>query len=447
MKRRLILGAAYLLIVVVVAIAVPFGVTLSQRLTDELGGRVEREGYAVAAAVEDRLERGQRDGLDSLARSVVQRIGGRVIITDGGGILLADSQGPVPSPPPSYASRPEIALALAGSAGWSVRSSRTLGHDLLVSAVPVSSSAGVLGTVRISFPMDDVREAIWRAWGFLALVGGIALVAGLAMAAGMARWVTRPLASAASMAGRIGGGDLDARVPEEGPPEVRELARDMNSMAQRISDMLRAEREFAANASHQLRTPLAALRLSLEEVAEGSNPRREAAHAIAQADRLGDVVNVLLRLGEARERGRAPVDLVIVARELSTSAADGPAVDVEGAGLALGDPERIRQVVGNLLDNARRYARDRVEVVVRHVDGKVTLRVDDDGPGIPEDERARVFDRFYRGRTPRGRGSGLGLALARELARADGGTIHADGNERGGARFDVTWDASPDPDG
>jgi signal transduction histidine kinase len=251
--------------------------------------------------------------------------------------------------------------------------------------------------------------------------------------------VTAPLATAASVASRIERGDLEARVSDVGPPEVRELARNMNSMTARINDMLRAEREFAANASHQLRTPLTALRLSLEEAIEGDDPREEAAHALQQADRLGQVMESLLRLGQVRERAADAVDLAEVARGYGDLAGSGPPVRVTGAGMARGDPERVRQVVANLIDNAMRFAHSRIVVSIEPANGRMTLRVDDDGPGIPDDDLSRVFDRFYRGGSPVGAGSGLGLAVARELVRADGGTIRADASPLGGARFVVEW--------
>ena len=443
MRRRLIAGAAYLLVVVVVGLTVPFAATLGTRLTDELGARVEREAFAVASIVEDRLERGRTAQMQRLIRNLSSRIGGRVIVTDHSGVLLADSLQPPGLHPPTYASRPEIASALAGRPVWEVRPSHTLGYDLMVSAVPIRSAGRVFGAVRISFPMSAVHAAIHRSWWFLAAVGVVTLLVGLLLAAGLARWITRPLRVAASVARRIEGGDLKARVPAGGPPEVRELGRDFNAMTDRLADLLRANREFAANASHQLRTPLTALRLSLEEIRDGVDPRGEAEHAIVQADRLRDVVDALLALGTARERGFAPVDVAAIARELEGG--EPILLEVEGAGIALGDESRVRQVLGNVVDNARRHAASTVRVTVERRGDRVVVAVDDDGPGIAVEERARVFDRFARGSSPTGTGSGLGLAVARELAAADGATIEIADGRLGGARFEVSYRAAAQP--
>ena len=438
------LGAAYLLVVVIVGLAVPFGAALRHRLIDELGGRVEREAFTVGTAFEDALERGQRSRLQPFVESAARRIGGRILITDSTGILLADSlQAPGPEPP-SYASRPEIARALAGAPNWEVRHSATLGYDLLVSAVPVRSSTGIAAVVRISYPMGDLTGSIHRAWLFLGLVGVVTLAIGLGLAGWLARWLARPLRDAAGVVRRIAGGDLDARVPEAGPPEVRELARDMNAMTERLADLLRANREFAANASHQLRTPLTALRLTLEEAAVGDDPRGEARSALAEADRLAAIVESLLALGADRVPGTDAVDVAEVALQVAGSQpSSAPRVVVLGEGLARADTERLRQVVGNLVDNATRFARSEVRVEVVAAGDRVLVRVDDDGPGVPPMERAAAFDRFSRGREPRGGGSGLGLAVARQLAQADGGSISLGDSGLGGARFEVDYPAAP----
>jgi signal transduction histidine kinase len=443
MRRRLIAGAAYLMLVVIVGLTVPFAAALGTRLTDELGARVEREAFAVASIVEDRLERGQAAGFQTLIERLATRIGGRVIVTDHHGVLLADSLQPPGLPPPNYSSRPEIASALAGQPTWLVRSSQSLGYDLMVSAVPVRSAGRIFGAVRISFPMSAVNAAIHRSWWFLAAVGVVTFVVGLILAAWLARWVTRPLRVAASVARQIEGGDLEARVPAGGPPEVRELAHDLNAMTDRLSDLLRANREFAANASHQLRTPLTALRLSLEEIRDGTDPHGEVEHAIEQADRLRDVVSALLELGASRERGSDVVDVGAVARELRR---DGePRVEVRGDGSVVGDDSRVRQVIGNVVDNARRHATSLVEVTIEARGDRIVVVVDDDGAGVPEDDRARVFDRFARGTQPRGTGSGLGLSVARELAAADGGTVEVTDGPLGGARFEIAYRAAEEP--
>jgi two-component system OmpR family sensor kinase len=444
MRRRLILGAFSLLLVVIVGLSVPFGRAMSTRLTDELGNRVEREAFAVAAAVEDELERSQTVGLQNDVERLATQIGGRILLTNGAGVLLADSlQAPGPRPP-SYATRPEILTALSGSPNWEVRHSSSLGYDILVSAVPIRSRGMVLGAVRVSYPMSEVAAAIRRSWMFLGAVGVVTLVIGLGLATWLARWAVRPLRSAAGVARQISDGDLQARVPEEGPEEVRELARDLNAMTDLLADRLRSDREFAANAAHQLRTPLSALRLSLEEALAVPDPRREIEHSVEQADRLAGTVDALLVLGKAHEQGREPVEVSLLARKIAQALSDGrPILRVTGSGTALADPERLEQVTTNLIENAHAYARDSVCVTVQSRGDRIILRVDDDGPGIPDDERPKVFDRFFRGRGGRLAGSGLGLAVAAELAASDGATISVSASDLGGACFEASYPAAP----
>jgi signal transduction histidine kinase len=444
MRRRLILAAAYLLLVVIVGLAVPFGVTLARRLTQELGQRVEREAFTVGAAVEDRLEVRDLSALQTMVVAFANQIGGRVLLTDASGALLADSLVAPRTPGPSYASRPEIALALTGEPNWEVRGSSSLGHDILVSAVPVVSAGSVLGVVRISYPMASVTAAIHRSWAFLAAVGTAALLAGLALAWFLARWVARPLGEAAAVARRIADGELGARVADAGPPEVRELGRDMNLMAERLADRARSDREFASNAAHQLRTPLTSLRLSLEEALAESDPSAEIGHALKETDRLAGVVDALLALGRAGAEDARSVDLFAMARAIADGMhRDGVTIDVvdDGASPARAEPGRAREVVRNLMENAMRFARTAVRVVVDRRDGRVRVRVEDDGPGVPQGERSRVFDRFYRGPNPAGPGSGLGLAVAGALAEADGAHLGVGSSSLGGASFEVSYPA------
>jgi signal transduction histidine kinase len=431
--------------VVIVGLAVPFGATLRSRLVAELGGRVEREAYAIGASLEDPLEAGRTAAIPSVVSRIADHIGGRVLVTGPTGVVIADSNGP--ARPVSYANRPEIATALRGQPNWQVRHSTTLGYDLLVSATPVRSAKGVIAVVRVSYPMSGVVGSIHRAWLFLALVGLVTLAIGLILATWLARWLTRPLDDAANVMRRIAAGRLDERIPQRGPPEVQALARDGNHMTERLSDMVRANREFAANASHQLRTPLTALRLSLEEAIEGPNPREEAAEALVEADRLTAVVESLMNLGEERERETGEIDVGMVAQTVIASRRTKmPTMNVQGGGLAIVDPDRLRQVLGNLVDNAARFAARAIRIDVAEVGRTVRIRVDDDGPGVPLDQRSRIFDRFWRGREPHGRGSGLGLAVARELVQADGGTITVGRSDLGGARFEVTFSAAAPSD-
>jgi signal transduction histidine kinase len=233
------------------------------------------------------------------------------------------------------------------------------------------------------------------------------------------------------------------------------LARSFNRMAGSLAGNLEAQREFLANASHQLRTPLTGLRLRLEAIREeGGFAAEQAAKADADLDRLSALVDDLLALARAssREASAEQVDLVEVSREAAgrwrdAAAAAGKRIELEARGrpVAWASHEDVAHVLDNLVDNAIRYAPRGAEVRVgaESRDGHAVLEVWDTGPGISSEDRERVFERFYRGAIGRqaGSGTGLGLAIVAELVRRWGGDVRVlDGP---GARIEATFPSPP----
>jgi signal transduction histidine kinase len=253
----------------------------------------------------------------------------------------------------------------------------------------------------------------------------------------LARPLGRQIDRLGDAAARLGRGEHGARAPEEGPAELVELARSFNGMAASVTGTLESQREFVANASHQLRTPLTGIRLRLEAIArEGGSAGAQAEKAEAELDRLTALVDDLLtlaRVSEPQPAGRA-VDVSELAAEAgdrwverAAKAGTRIAIAAEGDGVVWADRDDLEHVLDNLLDNALRYTPHgtpvQVETALR--DGCVVLAVADAGPGIPPEDRARIFERFYRGENGRlaGSGTGLGLAIADELARRWGGSV------------------------
>ncbi|MET8153608.1 sensor histidine kinase [Actinoplanes sp. NPDC049668] len=249
----------------------------------------------------------------------------------------------------------------------------------------------------------------------------------------------------------ITGERLDRRVPEPRPgDEIGRLARTMNRMLARLQDSRDRQREFVADASHELRSPVASIR-QVAEVAQahpGALPDGELAETVlAESARLQRLVEQLLLLTRADDGGarqaRTDVDLDDLAlAEARRVARAGVAVDTSGvgAGRVRGDAATLAQVVRNLADNAARHATAVVAVGVRETGDAVEFTVDDDGPGIPAAQRERVFDRFVRLDEARARdsgGSGLGLAIVKEIVAAHGGTVAVSPSALGGARFTV----------
>jgi signal transduction histidine kinase len=284
----------------------------------------------------------------------------------------------------------------------------------------------------------------------LAAVPALALVlAGLA--AVVAGRVLRPVATMRAEADAVSHGTLHRRLtPTTRSSELAALAATMNDMLDRLERSATAQRRLVADVSHELRSPLATIRANLELA--GSDQ----AVALAEVDRLEDVVSDLLtlsRLDEAAPARTEDLDLEDVVAAQAAAVARRPGVRIDTAAVAParlhGDRRAVVGLVRNLLDNAVRHARSTVVVTVEPAtgeDGPVVLIVDDDGPGIPPDQRRRVFERFARldeGRSRDVGGAGLGLAVVAAAAHAQGGTATAGDAPGGGARLRVVLPVRP----
>ncbi len=306
-------------------------------------------------------------------------------------------------------------------------------------------------TVAVQSPLDEVDETIRRLVAALA-VGMPVLLGLLALTTyALVRFTLRTVERLRAQVAEVSGSDLHRRV--DVPPardEVRSLALTMNEVLTRLEDAAVAQRRFVADAAHELRSPLAALRAQLEVHQRSGDPSRWAASAprmLADTERLGRLVDDLLalaRLDESpRPRRREPVDLDEVVFEQVRQLRQTDTVPIRtgavSAGLVDGDPALLTRVVRNLLDNAARHAATAVDVSLSSVDGQVELAVADDGPGIPAADRLRVFRRFERLDAARARdrgGSGLGLAIVHDAVAVHGGTVEVQDNMPG-ARMTV----------
>ncbi len=448
MSRRLLLTYLSLTLVVLAALEIPLGVVNARSERRDLTAKVERDAASVASLAESTLEGdATRDlpAVRALARRYAGDTGSRVVIVDRRGRRLVDTNPAVPGET-NFASRPELAAALRGELVSGTRYSATLRASILYVAVPVASGGRVLGAVRITYPTSELDARVRRYWLVLALIGGIVLAGAALIGASFARWIRRPVAGLERAAARVAEGDLAARAPEpDGPPELRALACAFNGMVGQLESLVSSQREFVADASHELRTPLTALRLRLEnlETLVPEEGRPGLAGAVREIERLSRLVESLLALARA-DAGSAPagaVDLAAVAGDRLTtwSAAAGEAgvalrLEAEGAPAARAGADRVAQVLDNLVANAMAVAPRGSEIVLaaRPAGEGVELAVRDAGPGLTEVEKARAFDRFWRGAAGTGGGSGLGLAIVRRLVEADGGSVELrDGHEGG----------------
>ena len=452
MTRRLLLGYLITAVVVLLVLEVPLAIFYQQRETGRLAMDVERDATVLASYYEEPLEQGTPPN-PTPAEAYAKRTGVRVVVVDKAGTSLIDTAGPADR---DFSTRPEIKTALSGARAEGTRHSDTLNADLLYVAVPVASGANVFGAVRLTLDTQEVDALVRRYWLGLIAVAVVVLVAMAGIGWAIARSVTRPLRHLNAAAARFATGDLSTTDPDPGaPPEIAALEATMNTMAQRLERLLAEHRDFVADASHQLRTPLTALRLRLENLQSAAGAPDDAEDltaAIDETNRLAGLVGDLLQFARTEDTA-APetVDLVqLAADRVDTWSAIADVADVtldftspHGPVLVSAVPGSVEQILDNLIDNAITAAPMGTHVSVSVVSGRTDhqFTIADEGPGLSDDMKARALDRFWRSdhSVP---GTGLGLPIAAALAKASGGSLVLHDSPAGGLAATVTLPAA-----
>ncbi|WP_210588205.1 ATP-binding protein [Streptomyces sp. GESEQ-35] len=285
-------------------------------------------------------------------------------------------------------------------------------------------------TVTVQEPRSVVTREVWRTLLIIAAVALLAVVAAVLLAVRQANRLASPLTDLAETAERLGSGDPRPRHKRYGVPELDRVADVLDGSAERIARMLTAERRLAADASHQLRTPLTALSMRLEEITLTDDPhtvKEEATIALAQVERLTDVVERLLTNSRDPRTGSAvtfDLDEVIqqqLAEWRPAYRSVGRAIVSSGKRHlhAVGTPGAVAQVLAALIENSLMHGGGTVALRTRVTGNQAVVEVTDEGPGVPADLGARIFERAISGRNS----TGIGLAVARDLAEADGGRL------------------------
>jgi signal transduction histidine kinase len=448
LRTRLLLALGYLVVLVTIAFAVPLALNLRDRTREEVRSEARSQVGVLAAGSSEAVADRNVDDLGVLARLSARSARGRVVVVDRRGRVLADSaRAAAPGALYATAARPELLTALRGRRVQIERRSATLGEELLVSAEPIFRRGNVIGGVRLTQSVQRVNDAVNTTMLGILAVGFAVLLAALGVAFLLARGIAKPIARLEEAAQRVAGGDLDARAAVEGTHEQRSLARSFNAMTQRLGRTVRAQQEFAADASHQLRTPLTGLRLRLEE-ARLAEDRAALEHeldaGLREVDRIAETVDELLVLSRTGERDTPgevldPAEIAeTAAQRWRATAADRDLdlrVEVNGGTrrvwCARADIERALDAV---IENAILYGAGGRTVTIRAVDS--TIEVLDEGIGLAHGEEDAIFERFQRGSAGRSgpAGTGLGLAIARELMRCWHGDAALDNRLDGGAR-------------
>ncbi|WP_369034138.1 sensor histidine kinase [Streptomyces adonidis] len=458
MTRRLLLSYLSLAALVLLGLEIPLGIVYSRAERERIVNSANEEAESVSAYAALSLASGRPDELAARAAHCARRIGGQVFIVDASGRLIAASHQLTGAEQQELTSRPEVTAALDGTATTHVSTSTIGGVRYLSVASPVGHGTGqVKGAVRITLPTQMVQSRVHQVWLLLAAVGLAVLAAVAVVAFACARWAGRPIRELERATHELADGGAATPVAvTSGPPEVRSLAAAFNRTAARLAHLLASQRAFAGEASHQLKTPLAALRLRLENLEPdiAQHARGSLTAAMTETDRLARMVEGLLAMARLEEDAAppGPVDLAGVCAERHGTWA--PLFEQQGVSLvlftggtgpvgpALALPGAVEQIVDNLLSNALRVspANSTVAMELRsvaplhprrphlnhlnHRENRATwidLHITDEGPGMTADQRARAFDRFWRAPgAPKG-GTGLGLALVQRLALASGG--------------------------
>ena len=451
MTRRLLFGYLLAALVVLLVLEVPLAIFYQQREMGRLEHDVESDATVLAGYYEEALEAGAKLN-PSPASAYARRTGARVVVVDKAGISVIDTAGPTGR---DFSTRPEIQTALRGGTAIGTRYSKTLQTDLLYVGVPATSAGVVHGAIRLTLDQQATNALVRGYWVALVAVAVVVLIAMAGIGWAIARSVTRPIRTLDAAAARFATGDLSPVEPDpSAPPEIAVLGDTMNTMARRLDRLLHEQREFVADASHQLRTPLTALRLQLENLQSSAATAEDEdalGAAIEETNRLGALVAALLQLARAEETA-APeaVDLAALAADrVDTWSAVADATEVRldlttpaGPVLASAVPGGVEQILDNLIDNAVEVAPpgSRVSVTVARGAAMHELVVGDEGPGLSDEDKERALERFWRADRSMP-GTGLGLPIAAALARASGGSLGLSDGPSGGLSVRVTLPA------
>ncbi|WP_431886025.1 ATP-binding protein [Micromonospora wenchangensis] len=444
MRRRLVISYLLLMVLVLLALETPLAATLASRETDRVRADRLADATRFASLAGPALRGGGAGPLtgELVSYDQLYGIGAAVVDRDGRALVVSTSWHT------GRDTRAALDTALAGQQFNGPDSVWPWVDGPLVVAVPINDGGEVLGAVVTATPVAKVRRTVTAWWLLLAGIGLLAVLACVSTAFGLAGWVLRPVTELDAVTHEIAEGDRGARVQDRwGPPELRRLAANFNHMAAVVADVMDRQRAFVAHASHQLRNPLTALRLRVEELGPSvvdQDGRAEHRLALEETDRLALVLDGLLTLARAEREQNERVTVDAAAVAASRVAAWEPLARhrsvtlrlvASGPAYARTVPTAVDQALDALIDNAIKFSGDggEVTVAVRHADGGTALEVRDTGPGMTSGQLDQATERFWRAPDAQNiEGAGLGLTIVAVLVDASDGrlTMHP-GQPRG----------------
>jgi signal transduction histidine kinase len=444
--RRIVLSVLALIVVLLGTVALPLGLLTAAQDRRDFTDETKATATTLANVAEERLDDHESPkAMDRLVASL-GRQGDLVTVYDQAGAPVAAT----PTAPP-------VTPAQLRATRQAAQPSVYTPEDYVLVAGPVRKDSGTgkgnVGTVVLARPTAAVEQRITVLWSLIAAVSLAGLLAAAAVAIGLARWVSRPLGDLEAAAARLGDGNLNARSPEAGPSEVRSLAANFNLMAARLEALVHSNLATMADVSHQLRTPLAALRLRLELLAQDSDDAVAAELAGAQEEigRLSRLVNGLLAIARAENITATPVAVAVDAVISNRAAAWRPAADEQGITISAAELEQTEARIGDgqleqILDNLLANALDalgsggRIMITARSAGDRVQITVADDGPGMGPEQKRLAFRRFASSTAG---GTGLGLAIVNRLVVSSGGSAVLSDTAGGGLTVTIELPAPP----
>ncbi len=445
------------------------GFRLQRAALDQAQRELAVQSDIIANALREPLEHRDAAGrsLDNLLRSYAESAGVRVTLADANRRPIISSGDP-PGRGDGHKGKDDDddngddddhKGDLSGASNESLVSPSERDGRLFVGS-PISDDKGQpIGYVRVSVPTEPIYAEMRQTWlSLLALGSGVLLLTAFASLT-LARQIARPIESLTSVSGAMAAGDLSQRVQPGGTDEIARLGRAFNQMADQVTDMLTRQQAFSANAAHELRSPLTALRLRIEMLqtyaptGDDDLTRRYLAQMDGEVQRLQHLVDNLLALAavdEAAAPPRAPLDLAPLLYDTADSLE--PLAQTAGVRLIVNAPphlppvtanaEQLRMVFWNLLENGVKYTPPGGTVTLSAMTegATVDISVTDTGIGIPADALPHIFERFYRvdkARSRRAGGAGLGLALAHDIVAAHGGHLDVSSAPGRGSCFTV----------
>ncbi|MFJ3308457.1 sensor histidine kinase [Streptomyces sp. NPDC086549] len=433
MTRRLLLSYLSLILLVLLTLEVPFGYVYARGELSRLSHTVGQGAAVLSELCEDRIEHGRTADIPALARST----GSRVVVTNRSGIVLTDTRTTAHTTGQDWSAQRDIVSALRSRPVTGTTRDGETRAEVFYATMPGTSGGTLRCAVRVVSPLTALNARVRDAWVALAVLGLGVLATVTVIGLSLARWITRPVRALESATAQLADGCLtDPPDPDRGPPELRRLATSFTHTAARLQHLLRAQEAFASEASHQLKTPLTALRLRLENFEPHLDPcaRPSLDIAVGEVERLDRMVQGLLALARLENSATTPeaadLDAVVADRaEMWTAfaAEHGVVIKVTGpdCGRVWAVPGGLEQIIDNLLSNALRASPAGSVIMLDREQGAngPGLHVIDQGPGMSEAARRRAFDRFWRACDTHDDGTGLGLPMVEQLTLAAGGEV------------------------